>query len=123
MSVTALQYSKSLYNHHYQQLLTSPPWVKENPRVSTQHANFVSTVVKTDGQTNISVNELSEPPGNHPLSRELPMAKELFWRKLVLRQNNLILLSENVSVYNSSRTERSTPPPFPSVFELLLIVG
>jgi hypothetical protein len=55
--------------------LDQQPWVKENPRASTQRANFVSIAEKTDGPMNISVNVLLEPPGNHHLSKEHLMAR------------------------------------------------
>src|SRR5271155_5702927 len=82
-------------------------WVKENPPGSTPHANSGFTVVKTDGQTNISVNVLSEQPGSRRHSREPPTEKASSWRKLVLKPNNQTLQYESVSVFNSSRTERS----------------
>jgi hypothetical protein len=86
-------------------------WVKENPQGSTPRANFEFIVVKTDGQTNISANVLSEQPGNHPLSRVLPTERVSFLRKSELRRNNPTRPYESVSVFNSSRTERSNPSP------------
>jgi hypothetical protein len=70
-------------------------------------ANFEFIVVKTDGLMSISANVLSEQPGNHPLSRVLPTERVSFLRKLELKQNNPTRLYESVSVFNSSRTEKS----------------
>src|SRR5271155_132099 len=86
-------------------------WVKENPPGSTPHANSGFTVVKTDGQTNTSVNVLSEQPGSRLHLREPHTVKASFWRKLVLKPNNQTLQYESVSECNSSRTEKSMHSP------------
>jgi len=87
-----------------------PRWVKENPRVSTQRASFVSTAERTDGPTSISANAPSAQPGNPRLSREHPTERESSSRKSALRPNSPTRPSESVSVSSSSRMERSMHP-------------
>jgi hypothetical protein len=89
-------------------------WVKASPRVSTQHANSASIVVKTDGLTTTTANAPSAPPGKHPRSRAHRTAKASSWKRLALRPNNPTRLFESVSVFNSSRTGRSMSP-LPSI--------
>merc|ERR1711928_314506 len=76
------------------------------------HADYVllasmsPIVVNKDGTIRNTKRPILAPAGRPTPSEELPMPRELFLRKLVLKPNSPTLLFVSVSAYSLLRTER-----------------